>query len=141
MQKTSVLIVLCCILPIALFAIWYAMSSSDSKEDQYYDIATIIEDHQLSEYELITRPGPPGPYKVLDIQRFAPGQEVTGTVTVGNFKYTLRCSERNHSDEETVMIIFQTINNGGIGAVELRPSRGFPSEDSIRNNSQTPSGD
>ena len=140
MKNKIVLITIACILicsfmAFALLAITLYLASSDSsKIDQYYDLDTIVKDNQLSEYEVIAHPGPPGPYRVLIIHKFAPGQDIVGTATVkkpvgGTSKYTFRYPMRNNSDEETIQIILQD-TQGAVGTAILIPSRNSLPNDS-----------
>ena len=164
MQKKTVLIVLCCVLPFVLLIVIFSMlkiseagngstiakdvslrpkaaihtggyigghgiKRNGSNENQYDDLDTIVKENQLSGYEILSCMGMLGPYKVLDIQYFAPGQEITGTVTVNHSKFTFKHPWLGISDDETILIFLQE-KRGGVGTAVLRPFQSKSTDDS-----------
>lgn len=85
---------------------------------EYLEIETIIERNgfDLGEYGIIGRP-PTGPlFRVLEIQRIAPGGKIEG----GYGGITLRYPWIEKSDEETILIWTQD-ESGGVCTLILRP--------------------
>ena len=91
---------------------------------EFLNIETIIEKNgfDLGEYGIIARPPKPiGPlFRVLEIQRIAPGEEIMGTVKREHGSST-QWFDYERSNEETILIWLLDEEQGGLCSLILRP--------------------
>ena len=95
---------------------------SEPQKIPFQDLQTILEDEYLdANYQVLQFPGSGGPYRKLGVQKIAPGENVEGTIKVGDATYTLRAKEVDTSTE--TIIIFLQDESQAVGMSILKPKQ------------------